>query len=105
MEKKEQLLRQVKDRLRDAFGDRLQGVVLYGSEARGESGGESDIDILVLLTGPVDLWQDLRRIIHTLYDLQLELDRPIHAMPVDVEAFRAGKYSLYRMASKEGVFA
>ena len=98
------LLRRIKDCLQHAYGDRIQGVVLYGSEARGDADPESDIDLLVLLTGPVDLWQDLRRIIHALYDLQMELDRSIHAMPVDVEAFRVGRYSLYRLANKEGVF-
>lgn len=101
---REELLNQIKDRLRDAHGERLQGVILYGSEARGEAEPDSDIDLLVLLKGPIELWNDIRTNVHALYDLQLEVIRPIHAMPVDIEAFRAGKYALYRNAKREGVF-
>jgi len=101
---REELLKRIKNRLRDAHWDRLQGIVLYGSEARGEAGEDSDIDLLVLLNGPVEFGKDLRTNIDSLYDLQLEVIRPIHAMPVDVEAFRAGKYAVYRNAKKEGIF-
>ena len=101
---REQLLRQIKNCLQDTYGDRLQGVVLYGSEARGEAEPDSDIDLLVLLRGPVQFGKDLRTNIDVLYDLQLEVIRPIHAMPVDVEAFQSGKYAVYRNAKKEGVF-
>ena len=100
---REQLLRQIHHRLRDAFRDRLHGLVLYGSEARKEAAGDSDIDLLVLLDEPVDLWRDLRTAIHALYELQLEIDRPIHAIPVAATAFQTGKYALYREAKKEGV--
>jgi len=100
---REELLNQIKDRLRDAHGERLQGIILYGSEARGEAEPDSDIDLLVLLNGPVKFGRDSRTNIDVLYDLQLEVIRPIHAMPVDIEAFRAGKYALYRNAKKEGV--
>ena len=103
MDRKE-LLNRIKDRLEDAYGDRLQGVVLYGSEARGEAEPDSDIDLLVLLKGPVQFGKDLRTNIDVLYDLQLEVIRPIHAMPVDVEIFRTGRYAVYRNAQKEGVF-
>ena len=34
-----ELLADVKERLTAAFGERLKGVVLYGSEARGDAGG------------------------------------------------------------------
>lgn len=98
------LLKRVKILLEEAFGDRLQGVVLYGSEARGDASPDSDIDILVLLTGPVALGRDLRTIIHVLYPLQLEVERPLHAMPVDVEVYEAGEFALYRNAKKEGIF-
>ena len=102
MDSKE-LLNQIKDRLRDAHGERLQGIILYGSEARGEAEADSDIDLLVLLNGPVKFGRDSRTNIDALYDLQLEVIRPIHAMPVDVEAFRAGEYALYRNVKKEGI--
>lgn len=100
----EQLLHRIKNCLQDTYGDRLQGVVLYGSEARGEAEPDSDIDLLVLLKGPVQFGKDLRTNIDVLYDLQLEVIRPIHAMPVDVEIFRTGRYAVYRNAQKEGVF-
>lgn len=101
----EQLLKRIKALLEEAYGDRLEGVVLYGSEARGEADVDSDIDVLVILKGPVELWRDIRTNIFALYDLQLELERPIHAKPVDVEAFRSGKYALFRNAIKEGISA
>lgn len=33
------------------YGDRLKGVYLYGSYARGEADPESDLDVLVVLDG------------------------------------------------------
>jgi predicted nucleotidyltransferase len=99
------LLNRIKTLLEPAFGSRLRGVVLYGSEALGEATPDSDIDVLVLLPGPIALGRDLRTIIHALYSLQLEVERPPHAMPVDVEVYEAGEFALYRNAKKEGIFA
>jgi predicted nucleotidyltransferase len=36
-------------RLRLRFGDRVHSVILFGSKARGDSGPDSDIDVLVRL--------------------------------------------------------
>ena len=89
--------------LAEAFGSRLQGVVLYGSEARGTADPDSDADLLVLLRGPVALGKDLKITIDALYPLLLELERPIHALPVDAAAYAEGEFPLYRNARKEGV--
>lgn len=86
-----------------AFHDRLRRVLLFGSEARGDADEASDVDLLVLLEGPVRLGQDLEAIVEALYPLQMELDSPIHALPVPVETFEAGEYSLYREVKREGV--
>ena len=99
-----EMLKRVKDLLQTAFGARLCGVVLYGSEARGQAGPDSDVDLLVLLTGPVDRRKDTWTCIRALYPLVLEMDgRPIHAKPVDVEKYRAQETALYRAAFEEGI--
>lgn len=99
----EYFLERIKTSLHDEYGDRLRGVVLHGSEARGNAKEDSDIDFLVLLDGPVILGGDLKRIIHALYPLQLEVFRPLDATPVDVRVYEEGEYALYRNAKKEGV--
>lgn len=43
----QELLEALVARLREALGDRLQAVRLYGSGARGGAGPDSDVDILV----------------------------------------------------------
>ena len=97
------LLACIKSRLQAVYGDRLRGVVLYGSEARGEAAPDSDVDILVLLTGPVALGRELHTIIEALYPLQLEIDRVLEAFPVDEAEYLRGEHAWYRSAQKEGL--
>ena len=97
------LLRRIKSRLQAVYGDRLRGVVLYGSEARGEATPDSDVDILVLLAGSVALGRDLHTIIEALYPLQLEIDRVLEAFPVDEAEYLRGDYAWYRNAQKDGL--
>ena len=44
-------IEEFRDRLRALLGERLRDLRLFGSEARGEGGAESDIDLLVLVDG------------------------------------------------------
>ena len=99
------LLSAIKQRLLNAYGRRLRVVVLYGSEARGEARHGSDVDVLVVLDGPIDYAKDLRTNINALYDLVLALERPISAKPVDIAAYEAAEFPLYRNAKAEGVVA
>ncbi|HSN88004.1 MAG TPA: nucleotidyltransferase domain-containing protein, partial [Thermoanaerobaculia bacterium] len=64
--------KEIRARLEAAFPDRLQGVLLFGSEARNEAREDSDLDLMVLLEGPVRLGRDLETIVRALYPLQLE---------------------------------
>jgi len=100
----EEIRQEIRPRLEAAFHDRLQGVLLYGSEARKQAREDSDIVLMVLLKGPVELGRDLEKIVEALYPLQLRVDRPIHALPVSSEIFKAGRFSLYRIAQREGSY-
>ena len=96
-------LNMIRDRLSDVYGDRLKGVVQYGSEARGDAGPDSDIDVLILLQGPIDYGQELKTCVHATYSLVLEWERPISPEPVDAEEYEAGEWPLYRNVRREGV--
>ena len=77
--------------------------MLDHSSARGTDRAESDIDLMVLLKGPVDTAREIRRIWQVLYPVQLESERLLSVLPVDVERYDQGAYALYRDAKEAGV--
>ena len=103
MNKDDPILHECRRVLESFYGDRLKGIVLYGSSARGTDTEESDIDLLILLEGPVDVVHEIRRIWHELYPVQLESDRLISIMPADAERYGEAEYSLYREVQSHGI--
>jgi predicted nucleotidyltransferase len=100
----ETIRQEIRPRLEKAFQERFRGVLLFGSEARNQAREDSDLDLMVLLQGPVRLGRDLETIVAALYSLQLQVDRPIHALPVSSEVFEAGQYGIHRSARREGLY-
>lgn len=97
------ILQQCRSVLEEFYGERLKGLVLYGSAARGTDVPENDIDLMVLLDGPVNAALEIRRIWDVLYAVQLKSDRLISVMPADAEDYDNGAYCLYRTVRQEGV--
>jgi predicted nucleotidyltransferase len=97
-----EILRRAKAALQGAFGGRLQRVILYGSEARGTAGPDSDVDLLVLLDGPVS-WDDSRKSIHVLSPLIIEFGRAVHAFEVSQREYEKQGWPLYRVVKEEGI--
>lgn len=102
---RDRLLKEIKKRLAAAYGDRLRGVVLHGSQARGDARADSDIDLLVLLDGPVVSWLDIKAGSDALYPLILQTGRMIDAMPVNIRDYEKADAPLYVNARREGISA
>jgi len=100
-----QLLATLRSALSAAYGSRLRGIVLFGSEARGEARADSDIDLLVLLDEVTDYGGELRRCLDALYPLALQWGRPISATPVAAQEYETVECSLYGWARQEGIAA
>ena len=100
-----ELLGEIKSRLAQVHGQRLRGVVLYGSEARGQARADSDVDVLVLLDDPIDYGGDLEKNLQALYPLALEIGRRISAKPVSALEYETVDCPLYRSAQREGIAA
>ncbi len=97
------ILQKCKETLSQYYGSRLKGIILYGSAARGDAIPSSDIDLLILLSSPLDYFVELRQIVDLLYPIQLESEQLISAKPALASDYEVGKISLYRNARREGV--
>ncbi len=97
------IIQKCKEILEKHYGDRFAGLILYGSQARGQAEAGSDIDLLVLLQGQFDYFQEIWNLAELLYPLQLESDRLISVKPAAVQEFQAGILQFYRNARREGI--
>lgn len=66
------ILGQLRQQLSQLYGSRLVKVVLYGSQARGDALPDSDVDVLVVLTGPVNPYEEIERTGEIVAGLSLE---------------------------------
>ncbi len=55
------VLREFRQGLESRYRDRLVRLVLFGSQARGEAGERSDIDVMLVLSGHVEPSDEIRR--------------------------------------------
>lgn len=56
------------------YGDRFEGLYLFGSRARGEEALDSDVDLAVVLDEVVDYGREIRRTSELVASLALEHD-------------------------------
>ena len=97
------LVRECHQRFRALYGERLVHVVLFGSQARGDAEPGSDIDLLVVLEGPVSPCDEIERTSDAVEDLCLRSESVISCVFMDQVRYTRRHGPLLRNIRREGV--
>ena len=97
------IVSRLKDSLESLYGSRLSRLILYGSQVRGDADRNSDIDVLVVLKGPVKPGDEIARTGGVVADLSLQIDRVITCVFMDEERYLHRTGPLLRNIRREGI--
>lgn len=99
----QKILLELKGRLSEIYGERLEHLILFGSHARNDADMESDIDVLVVLKGEVD---DSKEIIATstiMSELSLKYDKVMSGVWVSSTEYELRRGPLLHAVHREGI--
>ena len=97
------LLKEFRQMLEEIYGNRLVKLVLFGSQARKDAEVDSDIDILVILKGPISPGKEIARISSIKAELSLKYNTVISCVFISEERYLHEQSPLLLNIHREGV--
>ena len=97
------ILKRVRQRLEEIYGNRLSSIILYGSYARSDWDEGSDIDLLILLKNMEDPVKELERCSLEIHEIDFEYDTIISIIPMDADEYNSRNLPLILNAKREGI--
>jgi uncharacterized protein len=98
-----EILTEFRHGLEEIYGPRLAGLILFGSQARGDAVRDSDIDVMVLLHGNVSPLEEARRISRFRGDLCLRYRVVVTCVYMSLDEALAADSPLLQNVREEGV--
>lgn len=100
-----QIVGEAKALIEAEYGPRLDRIILYGSQARGDAIDGSDVDLLVVLRGAVSAGAEIRRMSEALSDLSLRHDLVVSCAFVSEHQYRTERTPFLLNVRREGIAA
>ncbi|PXF60903.1 MAG: nucleotidyltransferase domain-containing protein [Candidatus Methanogaster sp.] len=97
------ILNEAKERLQKIYGERLKGLILYGSYARGDATEGSDIDLILLLDDIINPISELEKFSGEIHQLDFLYDTVISIIPIAEGQYRRRRLPLILNAKREGI--
>ena len=99
----ENILNALKQEFINLYQERLEKLILFGSQARGDARKDSDIDILVVLKDEVNPVIEIKRNNVLISDLCLEYDKDINCFYIGANQFNDNDNLLLKNIKYEGI--
>lgn len=99
----QETLRWATQRLRALYDSRLQRLILFGSQARGESTPDSDVDVLVVLEGPLTSIEEAKRTSRVATEAAAHRDTALSFVHMSTEAFADDRRPLVWSVREDGI--
>ncbi len=97
------ILAELQGEMRGIYGDRLDSLLLFGSQARGEAEPGSDIDLLVVLKDAVHPGVEIKKTGHIVSSLSLRYDVVLSLTFVSTARFAKERSPLFLNIRREGI--
>ncbi|HIJ44486.1 MAG: nucleotidyltransferase domain-containing protein [Rhodospirillales bacterium] len=97
------VLSEYRARLEEIYGERLVRLVLFGSQARGDANPDSDIDVMIVLSGPLDDWKEVQRTSMATSEVSLKYDTVISRTFATPDQADKDSGPFYEQVRHEGV--
>ncbi|MEM8641828.1 MAG: nucleotidyltransferase domain-containing protein [Cyanobacteria bacterium P01_G01_bin.54] len=98
-----EILYRLRDRIASLYQERLHQIILFGSQARGESRSDSDIDILIVLKDEVDSWTEIKRTGQIIAQLCLDHNILINSLFMSRDQYLNHDTTLLRNINQDGI--
>ncbi len=105
MEQKQlrRILRALQKELKDTLGERVEKIILYGSQARGDARDDSDIDVLIVLKDGFKYGTMLKKTSKAVAKLSLENDVVISRAFATRQQYEQSKIPFLMNVRREGI--